>query len=306
MSEQQGFERELGIAHYFLGLLELHELNEATAHQHLESSRRLLEFSDATLPYASVLSSLACYFSSDGEQARLLIRESLAILSTTQDVRATAIAHARLGRIEWLQGNTTAARESKRAALRLYRDIAARFGIAISLEELGWIAMSLDEPAVAAQLLGAAEAVRRELSAEIPANHMHHHRDALKRARAALGDARYRRLCEHGAGLTLAQAIVVALGEGGAEPPPDEQRDEWDLLSRRERQVAELVAHGASNPEIASTLLITRHTVKTHMQNIMAKLDCQSRIDIAVWVSRQPQSRAGDRDDHPARAPASP
>jgi non-specific serine/threonine protein kinase len=289
LSEALGFERELGIAHYFLGLLELHELNTTAARRHLEHARRLLETSDATLPYAGVLSSLACNFAVDADESRRLIVESLAVLRLTQDVRTTALAHARLGRIEWTLGDATSARESKRAALRLYQRISGRFGIATSIEELAWIAVSLQEPDVAAQLLGASNILWQELSASISANNLGFHREAHAHARAALGDSRYRRLIEHGTRLTGTQAIAFALGEEDAAP--SEQRDEWDLLTQRERQVAELVARGSSNPEIAATLLITRHTVKTHIQHILAKLDCPSRIDIAVWVARQDPSR---------------
>jgi non-specific serine/threonine protein kinase len=292
LSEQQGFERELGIAHYFLGLLELHELDTSAAHRHLESARRLLASSDAPLPYAGVLSSLACNFAADAEDSRRLIVESLEVLRRTQDVRTTALAHSRLGRIEWLLGDAESARESKRAALRLYRRVSGGFGIAGSVEELAWISVSLQEPDLAAQLLGAARSLREVLSSTIAANIFGYHRDADAQTRAALGDSRYRRMTERGATLTRPQAIALALGEDQQEAAaPSEQRDEWDLLTGRERQVAELVAGGASNPEIAATLSITRHTVKTHVQHILAKLDCQSRIDIAVWVARQDPNR---------------
>jgi RNA polymerase sigma factor (sigma-70 family) len=48
-------------------------------------------------------------------------------------------------------------------------------------------------------------------------------------------------------------------------------------LSRREREVLELVAAGASNQEIARELVITVSTVKRHLSNVYAKLNVQSR-----------------------------
>lgn len=55
-------------------------------------------------------------------------------------------------------------------------------------------------------------------------------------------------------------------------------------LTRRERQVAILVAQGKSNPEIAAELFITVRTTKTHITNILTKLNFSSRSQIAVWV----------------------
>lgn len=55
-------------------------------------------------------------------------------------------------------------------------------------------------------------------------------------------------------------------------------------LTERERQVAVLIAHGKSNREIAETLVISYRTVETHVANIMFKLNCTSRAQIAAWV----------------------
>lgn len=55
-------------------------------------------------------------------------------------------------------------------------------------------------------------------------------------------------------------------------------------LTERERQVAILIAQGKSNREIAETLVISYRTVETHVANIMFKLDCISRSQIAAWA----------------------
>ncbi len=60
-----------------------------------------------------------------------------------------------------------------------------------------------------------------------------------------------------------------------------------DTLSEREREVLELVARGASNKEIASSLAIGTRTVETHVSNAMAKLGARSRTDaINMGVQR--------------------
>ena len=55
-------------------------------------------------------------------------------------------------------------------------------------------------------------------------------------------------------------------------------------LTAREREVAVLIAQGKSNAEIADTLIVTKRTVETHIGNILFKLSCTSRTQIAVWA----------------------
>jgi DNA-binding NarL/FixJ family response regulator len=55
-------------------------------------------------------------------------------------------------------------------------------------------------------------------------------------------------------------------------------------LTAREREVAALIGQGRSNRAIAETLVLSEHTVATHVGNILAKLDFGSRAQIAVWA----------------------
>jgi len=55
-------------------------------------------------------------------------------------------------------------------------------------------------------------------------------------------------------------------------------------LSRQERKVARLVAVGMSNQEVGSALCISTNTVKTHLKNVLAKLDLRDRVQLArMW-----------------------
>lgn len=57
-------------------------------------------------------------------------------------------------------------------------------------------------------------------------------------------------------------------------------------LSDRELQVLTLLAKGQSNPEIATTLCLSRNTVKTHVRNILNKLGVDHRIQAVVIALR--------------------
>jgi len=56
-------------------------------------------------------------------------------------------------------------------------------------------------------------------------------------------------------------------------------------LTAREREVAQLVAQGQSNREIAARLVIAQGTAERHVANIFAKLNVSSRAQLAVWAS---------------------
>lgn len=59
-------------------------------------------------------------------------------------------------------------------------------------------------------------------------------------------------------------------------------------LSDRETQVAELIASGRSNKEIAQTLGISEPTVKKHVGHILSKLKLQDRLQIGLYIARNP------------------
>jgi len=63
-------------------------------------------------------------------------------------------------------------------------------------------------------------------------------------------------------------------------------------LSRREREVAELVAEGLSNREISAQLRLSQHTVKNYLFQIYGKLGMSSRVDLVLHV------RSGGRPSH--------
>jgi non-specific serine/threonine protein kinase len=179
-------------------------------------------------------------------------------------------------------------------SLRLKRLIVEPLGIAVVLETLAWVATATD-PARAATLLGAAqnEWDKIETSARVLPWLGGPHREAMDAARTSLGDAAFNSAWSDGRVLDQSTAIALAL----EEPAPGAKgtTGSWALashsgLTRRERQIAELVHHGLSNKEIADSLVISPRTAETHVENILTKLGFTSRTQIAAWVGEQRRS----------------
>jgi DNA-binding CsgD family transcriptional regulator len=64
-----------------------------------------------------------------------------------------------------------------------------------------------------------------------------------------------------------------------------------DLLTGRELEIARLVAAGASNPEVASTLFLSRKTVERHVSNVLAKLGVRNRTELAAVLAGHESAR---------------
>lgn len=73
-------------------------------------------------------------------------------------------------------------------------------------------------------------------------------------------------------------------------PRSEDERAAGSPLTRRQAEVAELVAHGFTDLEIARSLHLSAGTVRTHLRNIQHRLDLGSRVQIGTWAARQPVS----------------
>ncbi len=120
----------------------------------------------------------------------------------------------------------------------------------------------------------------------------------LKAARKALGERRYAAAYAHGTGLSLDAVVRDAAGEAGQTADHLGDGDgaggsavaanaAASLLTRREREIAELVASGLSNREVAMRLFISKRTVDAHVEHIFSRLEISSRVQLTVLLQEQ-------------------
>ncbi|MFJ8472039.1 response regulator [Kitasatospora sp. NPDC094011] len=92
------------------------------------------------------------------------------------------------------------------------------------------------------------------------------------------------RLLRH---MALSDAAPVSGAAVGAGVPGPLIAGPVEELTEREREIAELVADGATNAEVGAGLFISPGTVKNHLANIQRKLGARNRVGVAAWVWEQ-------------------
>jgi len=84
----------------------------------------------------------------------------------------------------------------------------------------------------------------------------------------------------------LAPSVTRRVVEAFARLPPrrNDLQTPLETLTPREREVLRLLSSGRSNSEIAAELVVSEATAKTHVRNVLAKLDLRDRVQAVVFA----------------------
>lgn len=159
------------------------------------------------------------------------------------------------------------------------------------LELLAGEAITLGDPARAMRLVGAADAILAATGRSWPAG-LEGVRDGwLRRAEEALPPRQSEAHRREGMEAPVEDVLRYAIGQEEWSRPRKPGRDRRYVqvgevvLTRREREIARLVARGRANREIAQELFLSARTVEGHLDRLRQRLGARSRAQIAAWAA---------------------
>jgi predicted ATPase/DNA-binding CsgD family transcriptional regulator len=180
-------------------------------------------------------------------------------------------------------GDLPAAGAALAEGLSLGMDVGDRWFVQIGLGACIGLAAKTGRPRLALRLAGAADAHRDTNEFSMPGPMTGIVDRWLAPVRADAGPAASRLLAE-GRRLSPAEAVSLALGN---EPEEAGRPGPRRTLTRRETQVAALVARGLTNREIAGQLFLSVRTVEVHVDHALTKLGFHTRTQLAAWAHEQ-------------------
>jgi predicted ATPase/DNA-binding CsgD family transcriptional regulator len=230
----------------------------------------------------------ACILSGALDRAVALCEECLRRCDETGEQWARGTALWVRAATRWLSGDITAALADSLSCLRIKESVNDLHTIAMSFDLLSVCRVATAEFELAAVLHGAGEALWTRLNAPVlmGPGYAEIRKGAADTARAALGEERFNELLGRGLAMHLADALAMAKGETPADGVlgGESGGTAAKQLTRREKEIAALVAAGLGNREIAARLFLSKRTVDSHMEHIFTKLGFSSRTQLASWV----------------------
>jgi DNA-binding CsgD family transcriptional regulator len=192
-----------------------------------------------------------------------------------------ARARHHLGRLAWVRGDKASAVNGCHEALAGQLQADDHLGLVETLETLGGLLIDEGRAERGLPLLAAAATARDGLG--FPLRPMEADRVAgwVAAGREHLGE-QAQPAWERGTGLSIEEAAVMARRGRGPRRRP---AFGWSSLTPAERDVADLVARGLTNPEIAARLGVSAGTVKDHVSSALRKLGVRTRAELAAAVS---------------------
>jgi len=293
LEESLAIEREQGNKWGIIFALQLLALvllyvqgNPATIHDLLQESFVVaseLKDQENTFHYLS-LSAEAALSQGDTTLARTLAEE---LLTSAREVRINwAITEALfvLAKLEARQGNLPRARVLFEECFTLIKQGGEQFMIPSFMEGLAGVIARQGETVRAVLLWGAVEKLRETLGAPIPPVEQALYKQSVEAARIQLDEKHFVKAWAEGRTLTIEQVLApqipTALSSSafaGQSPTPITKPSSPNNLTAREVEVLRLVAQGLTDVRIAEQLIISPHTVNTHMKAIYGKIGVNSR-----------------------------
>jgi predicted ATPase/DNA-binding CsgD family transcriptional regulator len=211
--------------------------------------------------------------------ARSQVEESVMLYKEMGHRHGTAESLAVLGQVLAAQGDSAAARLLYEESLVISGAVGEQWVIAARLVGLGEVVAAQQKLEWAAQLWGAAEALREAIGVPIPPVELADYKRSLSAARVHLGERTFAAAWAQGRAMTPEQALAAQ----GQKPAPSLTTTVTSSptypagLTAREVDVLRLVAGGLTDQQVAEKLVLSPRTVHSHLSSIYSKLGVTSR-----------------------------
>ncbi|MFE3058789.1 protein kinase [Nocardia sp. NPDC059239] len=286
LAEQMDDSKTAALADLAEGMIALMCGDPARGIAHLTGAAEVFETCDELALHLAALFFLgwACEFQGDFRRGLACHAQVLTLAEAHGEKVFRSWALWSTGIKVWRQGEVERATQLLNESLRLARPMDDPLTAALSSEALAWIAAERHEVRRAAVLLGAAETLSRAVGSPtvLFPNLLVYHEACTQRARETLGTRAFETALHAGGAMSFDAAISFCLDEEPETTTPAARPA--TELTKRERQVAGLIAEGLTNNAIAARLTISPRTAQGHVEHILTKLGFTSRAQVASWV----------------------
>ena len=254
----------------------------AEAGPHIERALQLIEGLDdpAAVAIALLYAGLAAHFTGQYEEACARYGRSVDLCRAAGFRSAGARALQQLGRSRLELGDIRGARRALEEALPTCLELGDRWVVPIVMGGFAGVAARTGRPRRALRLAGVAQGLCEAGLFRMPVPVEAELERWLAPARSQLGSVAAQVMAE-GRQMRLADAVSYALAD---EPEEAWRSGPRRTLTRRELEVATLVAQGLTNRGIAARLCLSVRTVETHVDHVLTKLGFSTRTQLAAWA----------------------
>jgi predicted ATPase/DNA-binding CsgD family transcriptional regulator len=225
------------------------------------------------------LSGLVALGQGDLVTAHSLAEKSVVLYKEMGHRHGTSESLSAFGKVLAAEADYTAARIQYEESLEIIGGLGEKWIIATCLLGLGEVVAAQRQLAWAAQLWGAADALRDALGVPIPPFELADYERSLSAVRVHLGERAFAAAWSQGRSMTPEQALA-AKGEKPASPPSTTVAPPQTYpagLTAREVEVLRLLAGGLTDAQIAEKLVLSPRTIHAHISSIYSKLGVTSR-----------------------------
>jgi non-specific serine/threonine protein kinase len=282
LSQELGYRSGEATALVYLARSLIADERPAEAEPHVNRALELLEALDdpAALASALLYAGLAAHFTGQLKEACARYGRSVEACRAVGFRSIGARSLQMLGHVRLDLGDIRAAREAFEEALPTCLELGDRWVAPLVISGFAAVAARTGRPRRALRLAGVAQGLCEAGQFSMPTVMEAQLERWLAPAREQLAPA-VEEIMAEGRQMGLAEGVSCALAD---EPEQAWGRGPRRTLTRRETEVATLVAQGLTNRDIAGRLYLSIRTVDTHVDHVLTKLGFSTRTQLVAWA----------------------